>query len=228
MWALSDQTILKDSVDAYNKDHPTDKITLQLYANDDYKQKLRVAFGAGKAPDIFFNWGGGAGRLRQGGQDRSALTGLRGQHGPVHPSVLKSATFDGKVLRGARQRPGPVVLYYNKKVFADAGLQPPKTYSDLTAAITKLKAKGVVPLSLAANSKWPTLMYLEYPARPRGRLPGLRQDRLRRQVGPGPTRPHQGHSGPPGPGQSGPSAPTPRPWLRPGRVTALVYTARPR
>jgi raffinose/stachyose/melibiose transport system substrate-binding protein len=28
MWALSDQTILKDSVDAYNKDHPDEKITL--------------------------------------------------------------------------------------------------------------------------------------------------------------------------------------------------------
>lgn len=56
MWALNDQTILKESVDAYNKDHPDAKITLQLYANDDYKQKLRVAFGAGKAPDLFFNW----------------------------------------------------------------------------------------------------------------------------------------------------------------------------
>src|SRR5262245_61016127 len=59
MWALSDQTVLKDSVDAYNKDHPTEKITLQLFS-DDYKQKLRVAFGANQAPDIFFSWGGGA------------------------------------------------------------------------------------------------------------------------------------------------------------------------
>ena len=56
----------------------------------------------------------------------------------------------------------PVVLYYNKKVLADAGVEPPKTYDDLLAAVKKLKAKDVVPLSLAANSKWPTLMYLEY------------------------------------------------------------------
>jgi ABC-type glycerol-3-phosphate transport system substrate-binding protein len=60
MWALNDQTILKESVDAYNKDHSGEKITLRLFANDDYKQKLRVAFGANQAPDIFFSWGGGA------------------------------------------------------------------------------------------------------------------------------------------------------------------------
>ncbi|MFJ8490348.1 extracellular solute-binding protein [Streptomyces sp. NPDC094038] len=60
MWALDDQAILAKSVDAYNKDHPDSKITLRLFANDDYKQKLRVAFGADQAPDIFFSWGGGA------------------------------------------------------------------------------------------------------------------------------------------------------------------------
>src|SRR5262245_36888334 len=60
MWALSDQATLKKSVDSYNRDHPTEKITLQLFANDDYKQKLRVAFGANQGPDIFFSWGGGA------------------------------------------------------------------------------------------------------------------------------------------------------------------------
>jgi ABC-type glycerol-3-phosphate transport system substrate-binding protein len=58
MWALTDQTILKESVDAYNEDHPDQKITLRLFANDDCKQTLRVAFGAGQAPALFFNWDG--------------------------------------------------------------------------------------------------------------------------------------------------------------------------
>ncbi|WP_309030444.1 extracellular solute-binding protein, partial [Streptomyces alfalfae] len=60
MWVLNDQTTIKESVEAYNKDHPDEKITLRMFANDDYKQKLRVAFGANQAPDLFFNWGGGA------------------------------------------------------------------------------------------------------------------------------------------------------------------------
>lgn len=162
MWALNDQTILKDSVDAYNKDHPDAKITLSLYANDDYKQKLRVAFGANQAPDIFFSWGGGALNDYVEAGKVDALTQANADTDRFTPSVMQSATFDGKVYGVPANGLAPVVLYYNKKVLADAGVEPPKTYDDLLTAVKKLKAKDVVPLSLAANSKWPTLMYLEY------------------------------------------------------------------
>ncbi|MGW3290177.1 extracellular solute-binding protein [Streptomyces sp. NPDC001002] len=162
MWALNDQTILKESVDAYNKEHPDGKITLRLFANDDYKQKLRVAFGANQAPDIFFSWGGGAlnDYVKAGKVD--ALSASQVKTDRFTPSVLQSATFDGKVYGVPANGLAPVVLYYNKKVLADAGVQPPKTYDDLLAAVKKLKAKNVIPMSLAANSKWPTLMYTEY------------------------------------------------------------------
>ncbi|MFD5478614.1 extracellular solute-binding protein [Streptomyces hawaiiensis] len=162
MWALTDQTILKDSVDAYNKDHPDEKITLRLFANDDYKQKLRVAFGANQAPDIFFSWGGGAldDYVKAGKAD--TLTDQQVNLLRFTPSVLKSATFDGKVYGVPANGLASVVLYYNKKVLKDAGVQPPKTYDELLTAVKKLKGDNVTPISLAANSKWPTLMYLEY------------------------------------------------------------------
>ncbi|MGW1025430.1 extracellular solute-binding protein [Streptomyces sp. NPDC002577] len=162
MWALTDQTILKESVDAYNKDHPDEKITLRLFANDDYKQKLRVAFGANQAPDLFFSWGGGAlnDYVKAGKVD--ALTDAQVKTDRFTPSVMQSATFDGKVYGVPANGLAPVVLYYNKKVLKDAGVKPPKTYDELLTAVKKLKGDGVTPLSLAANSKWPTLMYLEY------------------------------------------------------------------
>ncbi|MFJ8545319.1 extracellular solute-binding protein [Streptomyces sp. NPDC093586] len=162
MWALTDQTILKESVDAYNKDHPDEKITLRLFANDDYKQKLRVAFGANQAPDLFFNWGGGAlNDYVEAGKvdavDDGQVNLLR-----FMPSVLKSAEFKGKVYGVPANGLAPVVLLYNKKVLKDAGVQPPKSYDELLTAVKKLKDDGVTPISLAANSKWPTLMHLEY------------------------------------------------------------------
>jgi raffinose/stachyose/melibiose transport system substrate-binding protein len=162
MWALSDQTILKESVDAYNAGHPDKKITLQLFANDDYKQKLRVAFGAGQGPDIFFSWGGGAlGDYVTSGKV-AEITPTDLDTGRFTPSVLKTATFDGKVYGIPANGLAPVVLYYNRKVLDAAGLQPPKTFDDLKAAVGVLKGKGVTPISLAANSKWPTLMWHEY------------------------------------------------------------------
>jgi raffinose/stachyose/melibiose transport system substrate-binding protein len=162
MWALTDQTILKESVDAYNKDHPDEQITLRLFANDDYKQKLRVAFGADQAPDLFFNWGGGALNDYVEAGKVDAVTDNQVNLLRFMPSVLQSARFGGKVYGVPANGLAPVVLYYNKKVLADAGVEPPRTYDELLAAVKKLKGDGVTPISLAANSKWPTLMYLEY------------------------------------------------------------------
>jgi raffinose/stachyose/melibiose transport system substrate-binding protein len=162
MWALNDQTILKDSVDAYNKDHADTKIALQLYSNADYQDKLRVAFGAGQAPDIFFNWGGGAldDYVKAGKADPIAASDVDTSR--FTPSVMKAATFDSKVYGIPANGLAPVVLYYNQQVMDAAGLKPPTTYEELMADVAKLKGKGVTPLSLAAGSKWPTLMYLEY------------------------------------------------------------------
>ncbi|MFJ2813143.1 ABC transporter substrate-binding protein [Streptomyces sp. NPDC087294] len=162
LWALNDQPILTRSVDAYNKDHPEAKITLRVFANDDYKQKLRVAFGAGQAPDLFFNWGGGALDDYVKAGKAAPLTASEVHTDRFLPSVMDTATFAGTVYGVPVNGLAPVVLYYNKRVLADAGLQPPGTYADLLTAVAKLKAKGVTPLSLAANSKWPTLQYLQY------------------------------------------------------------------
>src|ERR1019366_2412106 len=45
-------------------------------------------------------------------------------------------------------------LYYNKKMFSDAGLTPPTTWEDMVADAKKLTdpAKGVYGMSLAAGS----------------------------------------------------------------------------
>jgi raffinose/stachyose/melibiose transport system substrate-binding protein len=162
MWALSDQTVLKAAVDAYNRDHPGAPITLRLYANDDYKQKLRVAFGADRAPDLFFNWGGGALDDYVKAGKAAALSPEAAGTNRFMPSVMRSATFRGRIYGVPCNGLAPVVLYYNKKVMAAAGLRPPTTYAELLADVRVLKDRGVVPLSLAANDKWPTLMYMEY------------------------------------------------------------------
>ena len=56
----------------------------------------------------------------------------------------------------------PVLLFNNKKVLADAGLTPPRTWDELLAATKALKAKGVTPIALGGGDQWPTLMWFEY------------------------------------------------------------------
>ncbi|NUR85737.1 MAG: extracellular solute-binding protein [Nonomuraea sp.] len=50
-------------------------------------------------------------------------------------------------------QPTPLV-YYNKKLFADAGITaPPKTYAELLDVSAKLKAKGITPFTVGGGGK---------------------------------------------------------------------------
>ena len=68
-----------------------------------------------------------------------------------------SGSLGGKTYAATIGMPTVFGLFYNKSVLAKAGLSVPKTYADLAADCTVLKAKapGVTPLYEAGASGWP-------------------------------------------------------------------------
>jgi len=168
IWALTggDEKAYRDAVEQYNKKHPAAKITLQLFGNEPYKQKLLVAMGAGNAPDVFFNWGGGilksyvdAGNVMDLTPELNKDPAWKNR---FFPSVLAPATFGGKNYGVPINGMQPVVFFYNKKVFEEVGAQPPKTWNELLALIPKFKAKNKALISVAGADRWTYLMYAEY------------------------------------------------------------------
>ena len=68
-----------------------------------------------------------------------------GANGDVPPGLIDNYTYNGK------QYCVPLlvaywVMYYNKKIFADNGLEPPKTWDDFIKIADTLVAKGITPL----------------------------------------------------------------------------------
>jgi glucose/mannose transport system substrate-binding protein len=53
------------------------------------------------------------------------------------------------------------VLWYNKKVLADNGIEPPTDYNQFFTAADKLKAAGVTPLALGDNGIWTATHLME-------------------------------------------------------------------
>ena len=78
------------------------------------------------------------------------------------PAVLKNGVIDGKTYALPNNNVQPVVLYFNKDVFAKVGAEAPKTWDELMALVPKFKAAGIAPFSLGGQSRWPDLMWLEY------------------------------------------------------------------
>ncbi len=155
----------KQLVDTFNQTSKV-KAVLDTVPGADYQQKLQTVINTSRAPDVFFNWGGGsiqpfvkAGLLLPLDDFIAKDPGLKDN---FLPSVFNSAVIDGKPYGVPMRGTQPVLLFHNKKVLADAGLTPPKTWDDLVAATKALKAKGVTPIALGGGNQWPTLMWFEY------------------------------------------------------------------
>lgn len=68
--------------------------------------------------------------------------------------LIDMVSYDGEVYSVPVNVHRGNVLWYNAKVFADHGLEPPTTFDEFFAVADTLKAAGVVPLSLASRDKW--------------------------------------------------------------------------
>jgi raffinose/stachyose/melibiose transport system substrate-binding protein/xylobiose transport system substrate-binding protein len=167
VWALQDaqnQPVIETGIAEYNRSSIINAVLL-TYVNDAYKQKLQVSMGSPNAPDVFFNWGGGnLAQFVDSGNVVDLTTRLR--RDPTAniflPSVMQVGQVDGKQYGLPMNGIQPVVLFYNKKVFADAGVKPPATYDDLLSLVDTFKDRDVTPIALPGLQGWTELMYLEY------------------------------------------------------------------
>jgi xylobiose transport system substrate-binding protein len=171
VWTLQDDAqnpIQKAAIDRFNASSAT-KLKLTSFASSGssgYTDKLRVSMGSAQAPDVIFNWGlGSISDYVERGQLKDLTPDLSGDaawKSSFLPSVLDAGQIDGKYygipLRGMQ----PLLLFYNKTLFADQGQQPPETYDDLVRLVDFFKSKNITPFALGAVDQWPNLMFLEY------------------------------------------------------------------
>jgi glucose/mannose transport system substrate-binding protein len=73
----------------------------------------------------------------------------------IMPKPIVDATVrEGKFFAVPVNVHGQNWMFYNTKIFADAGLEPPKTFPELIASGEKLKTKGIIPIALGGQPNW--------------------------------------------------------------------------
>ncbi len=68
--------------------------------------------------------------------------------------IIEASVRDGKFYAVPVNIHGQNWMFYNTKVFADAGLEPPKTFPELIETGEKLKANGIIPIALGGQPTW--------------------------------------------------------------------------
>ena len=81
----------------------------------------------------------------------------------MSPTAVDAFKVDGKAV-GVPFEMGEVAFYYNKKLFAKAGVKAEdiKSWDDFLGAVKKLKAAGITPIVVGAGEKWPMHFYYSY------------------------------------------------------------------
>lgn len=168
MWALTGQPnegIQKNSVEAFNK-LGKGSIKVTFFQNDAYKTKIRTAVGANEAPTLIYGWGGGVLKSYADAGQVEDLTSWLSENPTFKDKFIEapwaSATFGDNVYAVPCNNAQPIVMYYNKALFDKAGAQPPATWDDVMKLVDVFNGQGVAPFSLGGQSKWTSMMWLEY------------------------------------------------------------------
>lgn len=169
IWILTGapgEQIRTDTVDAFNEANADTPIELTGFQNDAFKTKIRTAIGAGEAPTIIWTWGGGGLKDYVTNDQVDDLTDWFGENAELKdrlfPGAFGAATVEDKIYAVPCETVSPIVMYYNLRLFDQVGAELPTTWDELMALVPVFNDAGVAPISLAGQSRWTNMMWMEF------------------------------------------------------------------
>ena len=141
--APGDIALRKKQAKAFEQRYPKVKVKVVTVPATGYDQKILTLIAGGHAPDVF---GSGDVQIPTIVNKNYALDlkpymdADKFDTSAFYPQVIDGLTYDGKVV-GLTDNWDTQVMYYNRKLFQQAGVQPPTadwTWDDYAAAAKKL------------------------------------------------------------------------------------------
>lgn len=146
-----------EELDGYNID------PRNVPSTENYQQVIRSSLQTDSTTDLVKWWNGY--RLqdlaRSGGlADLSEQWDKSVAEGWVNPDSRADFSYDGKVY-GMPIYKSYWVIFYNKAVFDEVGITPPKTWDEFMSNNDKIKAAGVTPLFATQQAGWTSFIWFE-------------------------------------------------------------------
>lgn len=155
------ETLISD----FEAAHEGVTVKLEQRSIDAHKDALRQIVGTDSGPDIYWYWEGPGlgGTLVEAGLSKD-LTEEYQQYGwdqRFGEATLSNITRYGG-YHGVPWTQQAEAIYYNKDLFAEAGITAePATYDEFVAAAEKLKAAGITPIEFGGTVNWHVMRMLD-------------------------------------------------------------------
>ncbi|MFD1957473.1 extracellular solute-binding protein [Paenibacillus thailandensis] len=171
--------MMKKIVEQYESEHPNVKIELDSLNTDQQKLKLKTQAASREVPDItIVNPAAQMQPFVEAGlfaplNDMVEQNGLKDT---FQEGILDWYTFDGN-LYALPDGNNIGLVYYNKELFEQAGVQVPTTFEEMVDVVKKLKEKGIQPMAIGEKDTWTgSFLFMNVLLRTNG--PGFLQDVL--------------------------------------------------
>jgi raffinose/stachyose/melibiose transport system substrate-binding protein len=153
--------------DSYMAEHPNVNVEITILENEAFKTKMTTVIQSGEIPDIFQSWGGGVMNEYIGAGMMKDITADLDADGGAWRNTFSAGSLGVYSLEGKNYGVpwdmGMVGFWYNKELFAQAGIDtPPATWDELLADVEALKAAGITPIALGEGDKWPGHFWYGY------------------------------------------------------------------
>ena len=149
--------IVQEFISMYEEAHPNIHIEETPTQEVDYQTtKLRVAAADSSQGDIFFCWGGGYAQTYVDAGVVLPLGEYYEQYG-IEDQLLQGATTYctyGDEVYGLPLKQWAGVLYCNKDIFDEYGLEIPATFDEMMECIKVFRENDVTPMVLGAKDGW--------------------------------------------------------------------------
>lgn len=158
-----DKAIYDKAIDLYNS--TTDSgytVTSVPTQNDTYKEKLIIAMSSGECPDMYLSWSGGPMNeyIKSGyAQPITDLFNKSELPDRLMDAAIAQAKYKDDIYAVPFMNVSLSGIYYNKDLFAEHGLEVPKTIGELEKVCDTFVENGITPFALANSTKWTGSMY---------------------------------------------------------------------
>lgn len=172
--------MLRKIVAQYESEHPNIKIELDSLNTDQQKLKLKTQAASKEVPDItIVNPSAQMKPFVDAGlfAPLNEMVEKNGLKDTFQEGILDYYTFDGN-LYALPDGNNIALIYYNKSLFQQAGVQVPTTFEELIEVVKQLKAKGITPIAIGEKDTWTgSFLFMNILLRTNGG-PGFLQDVL--------------------------------------------------
>ena len=154
-----EKTELDRTVAEFEALHPGIKIKQTVIETNVYETiGLKSLFSGGTPPDIYFQWGKYlVGQYKEAGYAADLTHELEKDNWKdrFDPAVWPSASYEGRIYMIPTSIDLTSVIWYNKGIFRQNGLESPATWTEFMAICEILKDNGIVPICFGNKDLWP-------------------------------------------------------------------------